>query len=359
VGLTERIEDDADVADVADLADLATVARAEDIAELRASRDGRVATRTLRVMTYNILSGGWPRIDALEAVMRTARADLIGLQEVEPRTLEALASRLGMFSALSPSRHGSTVGLLSHWPLRAVNPHGDSPLHNALLEAEIEPEGAAPLRIFVAHLAASYAAWRAGEGERLRELAYILRQMRARADQPHLLMGDFNSLPPDERLLASQLLLHAARIDARRDQGDELPGHPGVAKVLPRPLRPLADALLAAASLPALARASDAVAAAYTPREVVRATRAAGYIDLYTVGRPDPRTREMSCPTECPAGRIDYIFASPALASGLVACDLLADTDGCPVTRASDHRPMLATLALPHPPLLAGEGARG
>ncbi|MGH2501419.1 MAG: endonuclease/exonuclease/phosphatase family protein, partial [Ktedonobacterales bacterium] len=126
MGLTERIEDDADVAD---LADLAAVARAEDVAELRESRDGRVATRTLRVMTYNILSGGWPRIDALEAVMRAARADLIGLQEVEPRTLEALASRLGMFSALSPSRRGPAVGLLSHWPLRAINPHSDSPLH--------------------------------------------------------------------------------------------------------------------------------------------------------------------------------------------------------------------------------------
>lgn len=338
--LTERIEDDLDVAN------LAEGASAEDAAESRESRDGRVATRTLRVMTYNILSGGWPRIDALETVMRGARADLIGLQEVEPRTLEALASRLGLFSAISPSRRGSAVGLLSRWPLRAINPHSDSPLHNALLEAEIAPEDAAPLRIFVAHLAASYAAWRAGEGERLRELAYILRQMRARADQPRLLMGDFNSLAPDERLLASQLLLHAARIDARRDQGDDMLGHPGVAKVLPKPLRPLADALLRAASLPALARASDGVAAAYTPRAVVRATRAAGYIDLYTVGRPDPRTREMSCPTESPAGRIDYIFASPALAAGLVACDLLTDADGAPVTRASDHRPMLATLAL-------------
>lgn len=351
MGLTERIEDDVDTTDPADLADLADLANVAGAVHAAESRDGRVATRTLRVMSYNILSGGWPRLDALEAVMRSARADLIGLQEVEQRTLEALASRLGMYSALSPSRRGSAVGLLSRWPLRALDPHSAAPLHNALLEAEIAPEGAAPLRIFVAHLAASYAAWRAGEGERLRELAYILRQMRASADQPQLLMGDFNSLPPDERLLASQLLLHAARNDARRTEGDALIGHPGVAKVLPRPLRPLGHALLRAASLPALARVSDVVAAAYTPRAVVRATRAAGYIDLYTVGRPDPRTREMSCPAECPAGRIDYIFASPALGADLVACDLLTDGDGSPVTRASDHRPMLATLALPE-----GEG---
>ena len=38
-----------------------------------AERGPAAATRTVRVMTYNILSGGWPRVDALEAVMRAAR----------------------------------------------------------------------------------------------------------------------------------------------------------------------------------------------------------------------------------------------------------------------------------------------
>ena len=321
-----------------------------------AERGPAAATRTVRVMTYNILSGGWPRVDALEAVMRAARADVIGVQEVDPRTLEALAARLGMHCALSPSaRRGSPVGLLSRWPLRAINRHPDAPLRNALLEVVIAPDGpdgpdGAALRVFVTHLVASYRKWRAGEGERLRELAYILGQMRAareRSGEPQLLMGDFNSLPPGERLLASQLLLHAARNDARRAQGHDLTGQPGVKRVLPRPLRPLAGALVRMVSLPGLGRASDAIIAVYTPRAVVRATRAAGLVDLYTVGRPDPRTREMSCPAERPAGRIDYIFASPTLAEGLVACDLLADAPDCPVTRASDHRPALATLALP------------
>lgn len=149
---------------------------------------GQVAPRPLRVMTYNILSGGWPRVNALEKVMRAARADIIGMQEVSPRTLDELANRLGMFSALAPaaSGHGSPAGLLSRWPLRAVNLHPEAPMRNALLEAVVAPdgmaegdpagmaEGAAPLRIFVTHLAASYSAWRGGEGERLRELAYIL-----------------------------------------------------------------------------------------------------------------------------------------------------------------------------------------
>ena len=189
--------------------------RSEDVSasDEQAARDGQVATRTLRVMTYNILSGGWPRVDALEAVMRDARADLIGMQEVTKRTVAELASRLGMFSALAPaaSGRGSPVALLSRWPLRDVHLHPEAPMRNTLLEALVEPEGAAPLRIFVTHLAASYSTWRGGEGERLRELAYILGQMGGRVEEPRLLMGDFNSLAPDERLLASRLLLHAAQ----------------------------------------------------------------------------------------------------------------------------------------------------
>jgi endonuclease/exonuclease/phosphatase family metal-dependent hydrolase len=301
-------------------------------------------------MTYNVLSGGWPRVDALETVMRTAQADIIGMQEVRKRTLLELAERLGMYSvlAVSPQR-GSAVGLLSRWPLSDVNTHANAPMRNALLEAVIEPDGAAPMRVFVAHLAARYSAWRAGERVRMRELAYILERMRASdaTGEPQLLMGDFNSLPPDERLLASRLLLQTAENDALRAQGHDMTGQPGVKRIVPAPLQPLAGALIGVARLPPVAWAFDQVAAVYVPRTVVRQTRAAGYTDLYTLTHPDPRRREMSCPAQNPAGRIDYIFASPALASRLAACELLSEAPASPVSAASDHRPMLATLALP------------
>jgi exonuclease III len=117
--------------------------------------------------------------------------------------------------------------------------------------------------------------------------------------------------------------------------------------VLPAPLRPLANALLGVARAPALAWACDVAASLYTPRAVVRQTRAAGYTDLYTVTHADPRQRELSCPAQNPAGRIDYIFADAALVPWLTTCELLGETPTCPVLRASDHRPMLATLALP------------
>ena len=324
----------------------------EDIKELDVARevdprDALVATHTMRVMSYNILAGGWPRIEALEAVMRDARADIIGMQEVAPHTLDALARRLGMWSVHCPSRRGSAVALLSRWPLREVNLHEDSPLRNALLEVVVAPEGAAPLRIFVAHLSATYSAWRGGEGQRLRELAYILKQMRVSADEPQLLMGDFNSLPPHESLLASQLLLHIAHNDELRAQGKDLTGHPSLKRVLPRPARPLANALVNLARAPLFARACDLAASVYVPRAVVRQTLAAGFVDLYTEAHPDPGQREMSCPSQNPAGRIDYIFASQTLAARLLACELLGDTPVRPVSRASDHRPMLATLVAP------------
>lgn len=305
------------------------------------------ATRTVRVMTYNILAGGWRTVDALAEVMFDARPDLIGLQEVAPATLADLSERLEMHAALSPSRYGSPVALLSRWPLLAVNRHKGAPLRNALLEAVVEPEGAAPLRVFVTHLSAHFSRWRGGEGERLRELAFILEQMRPTSDETQLLMGDFNSLPPGERLLASQLLLHTARNDERRADGEDMMGHPSLPRLLPAPIRPLASVAAALMRVAPLAWLADQLAGAYVPRAVVGQTLAAGYRDLYAEAHPDPRQRAASYSSTIAAGRIDYIFASPALAAGLLTCETLGETPTRPVSRASDHLPMLATLAAP------------
>ena len=318
--------------------------------EERSERKEPVAV-VARVMTWNTLAGGWPRLDAIEAVIRDARPDVLGMQEIEPRTLDALAERLCMerVYGVSNSGRGSPIGLLSRWPIREAPAHADAPLRNALLEAVIEPPGEAPLRVFVAHLAAQYNAWRAGEGERLRELRFILARMsqaQAKGGEPQLLMGDFNSMAPGEPLLASRLLLRVASNDARRANGVKLPGLPGVAKVLPPPLRALGSVAVALARWAPTAALIDAAASVYTPRAVVTETRASGLVDLYAAALPDPRLRQMTCPSDAPAGRIDYIFASPALASGLITCLTLVDGKARPVTTASDHRPVLATLAL-------------
>ncbi|MDE3228554.1 MAG: endonuclease/exonuclease/phosphatase family protein [Chloroflexota bacterium] len=322
-------------------------ATAAERGALASAAEALAATRMVRVMTYNILAGGWRTVDALAEVMLDARPDLIGMQEVAPGTLAKLADRLEMHAALSPSRYGAPVALLSRWPLLDVNRHPGAPLRNALLEAVVAPEGSAPLRVFVTHLSAYFSRWRGGEGERLRELAFVLEQMHPTAHEAQLLMGDFNSMAPGERLLASQLLLHTARNDERRAKGEDMSGHPSLPRLLPAPIRPLASVAAALMRVAPLAWLADQVAGAYVPRAVVGAALAAGYRDLYAEAHPDPRQRAMSYSSSIAAGRIDYIFASPALAAGLLTCEALGETPTRPVSRASDHLPLLATIAAP------------
>lgn len=322
-----------------------------DTDDQRRKEPGAPVGQATRVMTWNTLAGGWPRLDAIEAVIRDAQPDIIGLQEIEPRTLDALAERLGMKRAYGAScgGRGSPAGLLSRWPVRETTSHAGAPLRNALIEAVIEPPDAAPLRVFVAHLAGAYNFWRAGEGIRLRELRYTLARLsrvKAESGEPCLLMGDFNSLAPGEPLRASRLLLRAADLDAQRAKGAKLSGLPGMEDVLPAPLRPLGRALIGLARWQPTAALLDAGAGLYVPRAVIAETRAAGLVDLATA-QPDSCEPRMTCPADFPAGRIDYIFASPALASGLIACHALSDTSTRSVSAASDHRPVLATLVLP------------
>lgn len=300
----------------------------------------------LSLLTYNILAGGAPRLDAIEAVIRASGADLVALQEAQrPDVLEALATRLGMHHTLAHVSSGWQVAALSRWPFEETRVHSGPGLPRALLEVVVAPSGGARLRLFVTHLSAAFRQRRAGEGLRLAELAGVLERMRAarETDEPHVLAGDFNSLAPGERLRATMVLRHALAVDAaKRAHQPDTQGHPGVDFILPPLARPLRVPLSLAARVPPLAWLCDQAASAYAPRDVVRRVREAGYTDCYAARHPDPRTRAFTCPSASLAGRIDYIFASPALAARLVCCEVLADAPERPVTRASDHRPVLA-----------------
>jgi endonuclease/exonuclease/phosphatase family metal-dependent hydrolase len=298
------------------------------------------------VLTYNILAGGVSRLDAIEQVIRSARPDVVGLQEVLRReTLGALARRLDMHYAYALSPSGWHVGALSRWPLLEERGHGGPWMKRALLELLVHPPDGIPVRVFVLHLRAFFASARAGETARLRELDYVLERMRAarEAREPHLVLGDFNSLAPGERLRATMLLRHV--LAARRRQqraGAALYGHPSVHHVLPPLAQPFGTLLGAAVSLRLVGVLFDGAVSALAPRAVITRMGEAGYADCYASRHPDPRSRAFTCPLPTPAGRIDYIFASPALAARLDSCDVVADAPGCPVQRASDHAPVVA-----------------
>jgi endonuclease/exonuclease/phosphatase family metal-dependent hydrolase len=312
--------------------------------------DAPAGTATVAIMTYNILAGGGPRLAAIESVIRDAGADLVGLQEViRPDLLAALGERLGMQHAIAYAPSGWHIGVLSRWPIVETHAHAGPEMARALLEALIELPDGGRLRLFVTHLRAGFSDRRAGELRRLSELAFVLDHMRAArtSGEPHVLVGDFNSLAPGERFRATRVLRHALAVDAvRREQAVRLDGHPSVAYILPPLARPFRVALEAASGVAPLAWFCDVVAGLYMPRAVVRRTRAAGYVDCYAALHPDVRSRDFTCPEPKPAGRIDYVFASPALAPRLVSCEVLTETPTSPITSASDHRPVVARFRL-------------
>ncbi|HYM26965.1 MAG TPA: endonuclease/exonuclease/phosphatase family protein [Steroidobacteraceae bacterium] len=305
---------------------------------------------TLRVLTYNILAGGGPRLDAIEQVIRAVRPDVVGLQEVLRReTLSALARCLDMYEAFAPSPSGWHVGALSRWPVLEERGHGGPWMKRGLLEMLVQPPDGAPVRLFVLHLRAFFSSPRAGEAARLRELDYVLERMRdARvAREPHLVLGDFNSLAPGERLRATTLLRHVLAVRQRQQRaGAALHGHPSVHHVLPPLAQPFGELLGAAVGLRPIGALFDGAVSALAPRAVITRMGEAGYADCYAAHHPDPRARAFTCPLPNPAGRIDYIFASPALAARLDSCEVVADAPGCPVGRASDHAPMIAEFRL-------------
>jgi endonuclease/exonuclease/phosphatase family metal-dependent hydrolase len=307
-------------------------------------------TPTLRVLTYNILAGGGSRVAAIERVIRAARPDVVGLQEVlRPEVLIGLAHRLGMYHAFAPSRSGWHVGALSRWPILEERGHGGQWMKRAMLEVLVRPADGMAVRLFVLHLRAQFSGRRAGETARLRELDYVLERLRdAREDrEPHVVLGDFNSLAPGERLRATAVLRHVLAVRERQQVlGDPLYGHPSVHHVLPLALQPFGKLLGAAVARRPVAAVFDGAVSALAPRAVINRMRETGYTDCYSVSHPDPRTRAFTCPLPTPAGRIDYIFASPALASRLVACEVLVDAPDCPVLGASDHAPMVAEFRL-------------
>lgn len=340
-----------------DILHLATAATTEEAvgAEGHAEQDvddsmAPPATATFGILTYNILVGGGPRLGAIEKVIRDSGADIVGLQEVlRPDLLVLLAERLGMHYAVATSPSGWHVAALSRWPFVETRAHASSDLLRALLEVVVELPDGSRLRCFVTHLRAFFSDPGAGEWRRLRELAFVLERMRPAREggEPHVVLGDFNSLAPGEPLHATRVLRHALDVDAARHaQGLSMHGHPGVDYILPplaRPFRPLLQVAVRSAPL---AWVCDRLAGAYMPRSVVRRMRRAGYTDCLAALHPDPRTRGLSCPAATPAGRIDYVFASPALAPRLVSCDVLTETPTRPVTRASDHLPVLAKFRL-------------
>src|SRR5215469_10544750 len=80
-----------------------------------------------RVLSYNILVGGQPRINQITTMIQAADPDIVGLVEaINPRVVETLAKRLGMQYRVSALGHNSTdwqVAVLTRLPIVHTEVH--------------------------------------------------------------------------------------------------------------------------------------------------------------------------------------------------------------------------------------------
>ena len=246
----------------------------------------------LRLLTYNIERGGVGREAALADVIRQAAPDIVVLQEASSvAVVERLARDTGMIA--SGSRRGRSLGFLSRVPIRDsrwVRPRWSQ---HAFLELALAD---ADFRIVGVHLSAVHAAWT--EARRVRELRSLLAAIANQVPTRHVLVGDFNTLAPDERLDFSRL---------------------------PRRLRLLVW-----------------LSGGRIRWQTIAIVLGAGYVDGYR--HVHAESLGLTFPTWDPHVRLDYAFLPKSLAPSLTACDVV--TGGPAVHHASDHFPLSLDLQL-------------
>jgi endonuclease/exonuclease/phosphatase family metal-dependent hydrolase len=304
------------------------------------------AAAVTRIISYNILVGGTRRVEPLLKMLSAGQPDLVGLVEAidEPVVVE-LAARLGMDYRLSgrgKNRRGWQAALLSRLPIRSAKTYVTASLiKQPLLEVCVEMPDGQTLTVFVIHLTAEFSAgWRANR-QRRREVQELLRLMAPRRDSPHLLLGDFNSIAPGDRVRGSAFLRFMTDASLYRQLIPSSSNQPAnLNTVLPRRLRFLKPLLQRVPQSRSLGMLLDALDRLYAPRGGLELLTRAGYGDCYRVLHP--REPGFTWPSALPAGRIDYLFASPALAPQLAACEVLTTGAGITGNLASDHLPVLA-----------------
>lgn len=243
----------------------------------------------MKILSYNIFDGGKKRLPEIAAIIRRHDPDVVALLEANNRSkVAALARDLGMEIVFGKANSKHHVAWLSRLPIQRSENHRLPILSKTLLEVEVLWDGA-PLRLFATHLAGGADTVHPAE-----EIPAIINILRPFGGQPHLLVGDFNSLSP----------------------GDAVGTPPD--------------------NIEQMMAAVDA-----DPRETIHRVLESGYLDCYRACHPD--APGYTYPTDAPWMRLDYIFASPELAGRLRRSDIDTRDDA---ERASDHFPVWAEFHL-------------
>jgi endonuclease/exonuclease/phosphatase family metal-dependent hydrolase len=291
----------------------------------------------MRIVTYNVhgwrTAGNQPNLLGVAAVLERLAPDIVGLNEVYyPRVvagsdqpaLEALAARLGMHFVFGPvlrwpaqddmpaDAYGNA--LLSRWPILASAAHHltskeedpqrllDAKEERGLLEAriavpeggdlqEVRPPGSQTITAYSLHLDHT------DEEVRSIQLRIARTWLGRDRNRPHVVMGDFNAISPWD-------------FEGREADLDELSAHHSGHNLTNRPDGPL----------------------------VIPQMEKAGYVDLYRQFNASGERSHLGAQTPI---RIDYMFASRALAEKAIGCGIDTEAD-----HVSDHRPVWADFDL-------------
>lgn len=153
----------------------------------------------LAVLSYNIKRGGVGRVELLASVIRSQAPDLVMLQEAtRPDLVRRLAELTGMPTAISMP--GRSVACMSRVPIERYR--YARPLFSQHAFLEVVPRQA-DVRLFGVHLSAVHAAWT--ERRRVRELRSMLAALERYGADFRVVIGDFNTLAPDEAFDVSRL----------------------------------------------------------------------------------------------------------------------------------------------------------
>jgi endonuclease/exonuclease/phosphatase family metal-dependent hydrolase len=244
----------------------------------------------LHVLSYNILKGGVGRERQLASVINAQEPDLVVLQEAtRPDVVERLASATNM--ATWAATRGRSLAFMSRVPI--AEHHWVRPRWSQHAFLEIVPDGI-DVRIFGVHLSAVHAAWT--EARRVRELRSLLMSIKQHDQSHHLLVGDFNTLAPGERLPVNKL--------------------------------------------PYRLRALVWMSGGRIRWQTIAIVLGAGYADGYR--EKNPGGDGLTFPTWGPYTRLDYVFVPKPFLERLQSCTVVKD--GLLIREASDHFPIRALI---------------
>jgi endonuclease/exonuclease/phosphatase family metal-dependent hydrolase len=245
---------------------------------------------TLTLLSYNIKLGGTGREDLIAAVIKAEAPDVVILQEARrPAVVRRLADATGMTTAISAP--GRSVACLSRVPIETYRYARPRFSQHAFLEVTPKECG---VRIIGVHLSAVHAAWT--ERRRVRELRSLLAATRSQADAFHLLVGDFNTLAPNEKFDISRL---------------------------PYRLRVLVW-----------------LSGGRIRWQTIAIMLGADYVDAFRIF--DETSPGYTFPTWDPHVRLDYAFVPKPFAERVLSCQIAGESPDA--KRASDHFPLRIAL---------------